>query len=86
VPNEGAWADLPVMSVDSASAATPAVIADKLPDAQWSVVIQTVTKGVSPSWSYRSVTVRVRWKYLPDSGDWKELEMQTYITPNFGFL
>ncbi|MCC6548209.1 prepilin-type N-terminal cleavage/methylation domain-containing protein [Candidatus Sumerlaeota bacterium] len=80
------WLTLPVEDVNPASSADPTVLTNKLPEAAWSANISTVTVGSSPSWSFRRVTITVRWKILAREQNFQTVNVTTDISPNFTWM
>ncbi|MEO8377455.1 MAG: prepilin-type N-terminal cleavage/methylation domain-containing protein [Candidatus Sumerlaeota bacterium] len=80
------WLTLPVEDVNPTSSANPTVIADKLPQAAWTCTIANVTMGAAPTWTFRRVTVNVRWKLLKNEPNYQTVTTVTDLSPNFNWL
>jgi type II secretory pathway pseudopilin PulG len=63
VPQAGQWQALPVEDVNSTSAGTPSIVANKIPQGVWTVQI---TSPVSPT-GIKQITVTIDWQLYAGS-------------------
>jgi prepilin-type N-terminal cleavage/methylation domain-containing protein len=86
VPVVSTWMTLPVEDVNPASSADPTIVTNKLPSGRWTVTINELTQGTTPSWKFKRVTVTVEWKILTGETQAQTVTMSTDLSYNFTWL
>jgi len=82
------WA-MPMRATDWQPLYTAALNGDgqddmKLPDAEWTVNLPgEIVQAGPPQWAYRQITVQVRWRTRPASGNWHTVTLDTFVAPRF---